>query len=161
MLKLRTAQSHDVPVILAFIRALATYEKLASEVVATEADLQRTLFEEPKRAEVILAEWQSEPAGFALFFHNYSTFLGKPGLYLEDLYVMPEHRGHGIGQALLAQLAALAVERDCARLDWSVLDWNAPAINFYERLGAKPQADWTTYRLTGAALQSLSLKAAD
>jgi GNAT superfamily N-acetyltransferase len=154
MLTIRHATPRDVPVILRFIRALAVYEKLESEVVATEADLQATLFGAPSRAEVILAEWHGLPAGFALFFHNYSTFLAKPGIYLEDLYVMDEHRGRGMGQALLAHLAKLAMDRNCARLDWSVLDWNA--IAFYERLGAKPQSDWTTYRLTGPALLSLA-----
>jgi GNAT superfamily N-acetyltransferase len=152
----RSATRDDVPLILTFIRELATYEKLDHEVVATEAGLAETLFGEVPRAEVLIAEQDGVPAGFALFFHNYSTFLGKPGIYLEDLFVRPEARHHGIGRALLARLAEIAVRRGCSRLEWAVLDWNGDAIGFYRKLGATPMDDWTTYRLAGEALAALS-----
>jgi GNAT superfamily N-acetyltransferase len=155
-LQLRDATPDDVPVILRFIRELADYERLAHEVVATEATLRKTLFGERPFAEVVLAENAGDLVGFALFFHNYSTFLSAPGLYLEDLYVQPRARGRGIGRALLRHLAGLACERGCGRFEWSVLDWNEPAIRFYERLGAKPQSDWTVYRVTGPALRELA-----
>ena len=145
----------DVPTILAFIKGLAEYERLASAVMATEAQLHATLFGHPRFAEVVIARIAGEAVGFALFFHNYSTFLAQPGIYLEDLFVLPAHRGAGVGRALLAYLARLAIERGCGRLEWCVLDWNAPAIAFYERLGARPLGDWTTYRLTGEALADL------
>lgn len=155
-LTIRPATGRDVSLILAFIRELAEYEKLSHEVVATEEGLHESLFGERPAAEVLLAHLGDEPAGFALFFHNFSTFLGQPGIYLEDLYVRPEHRGAGIGWALLAYLARLAKERDCGRLEWWVLDWNEPAIRFYRRLGASPMDDWTIYRLTGAALEEMA-----
>jgi GNAT superfamily N-acetyltransferase len=155
-LQIRAAIAADVPLILKLIRALAEYEKLAHEVVATEEDLRRTLFGERPGAEVRIAEWQGKPAGFALFFHNYSTFVGKPGLYLEDLFVLPESRGKGIGKALLVHLAQLAVERGCGRFEWSVLEWNQPAIDFYRSLGAREMSDWRTYRTDGPNLAKLA-----
>ncbi|HJQ97034.1 MAG TPA: GNAT family N-acetyltransferase [Candidatus Polarisedimenticolaceae bacterium] len=155
---IREATKHDVPLILTFIRELATYEKLAHEVTATEAGLEATLFGDRPYAEVVIAELDGAPAGFALFFHNYSTFLGKPGIYLEDLFVKPEARRHGVGRALLAHLAALAVERDCGRLEWAVLDWNRPAIAFYESLGAQAMSAWTVYRLSGETLRRASAR---
>jgi len=145
-----------VPVIAELIRGLARFEKLEHEVVMTEALLDVGLFGDRPYAEVVLAEDDGRPVGFALFFHNFSTFLGRPGLYLEDLFVLPEHRGSGIGRLLLAHLARLAVERGCGRLEWAVLDWNRDAIQFYERLGARPNSDWTVYRLTGEALTGLA-----
>ena len=153
---LRAARASDVPVILQFIQGLADYEKLSHACVATEAELTATLFGEHPFAEVLLAFWNEEPAGFALFFHNYSTFLAKPGIYLEDLFVDPAFRGKGMGKALLIALARLAVERGCGRLEWSVLDWNEPAIQFYKSLGAVPMDEWTGYRVTGDALTTLA-----
>jgi len=152
---IRTATADDVPVILAFIRELAEYERLSDAVVATEASLTTALFGQAPAAEVLIAELDGAPAGFALFFHNFSTFLSRRGLYLEDLYVRPAHRRLGIGRALFRRLAALAVERGCGRMEWSVLDWNESAQRFYEGLGAVPMDEWTTYRLTGAALEAL------
>ena len=154
--RLRFAIPEDVPVILSLIRGLAEYEKLAHEVVADEATLAATLFGERRVAEVVIADHDGAAGGFALFFHNYSTFLGRPGIYLEDLFVRPELRGRGIGETLLAFLAKLAVERDCGRLEWSVLDWNEPAIRFYQRLGARAMDEWTVYRVTGDALSALA-----
>ncbi|MEA2554169.1 MAG: hypothetical protein QOJ65_2345 [Fimbriimonadaceae bacterium] len=154
-LLLRDATEADVPLILQFIKDLAEYERLSDSVVATEDTLRATLFGAHPYAEVIIAEWQGEPAGFALFFHNYSTFLSKPGIFLEDLFVKPELRGHGIGKALLRRLASIATERGCGRLEWAVLDWNEPSIKFYQSLGAKPMDDWIIYRLTGDALHTL------
>jgi GNAT superfamily N-acetyltransferase len=157
---IRPATAADVPVILELIRGLAEYERLAHEAVATEDDLRRTLFGERPVAEVVLAELAAEApapaAGFALFFHNYSTFLGRPGIYLEDLFVRPELRGRGIGRRLLEHLARLAVERDCGRLEWSVLDWNEPAIRFYRSIGAGPMDGWTVQRVTGDGLAALA-----
>jgi len=153
---IRSAERGDVPLILKFIQGLAEYEKLAHECKATEAQLERTLFGARPVAEVLLAYRGNTPAGFALFFHNYSTFLARPGIYLEDLFVDPAHRGFGVGHALLSHLAALAVERECGRLEWSVLDWNADAIRFYERLGARAMDEWTIYRVTGDALLKLA-----
>lgn len=153
---LRDATTADVPVILEFIRALAQYERLEHEVVATEESLRRTLFGPHPYAEVVLACEGVRPLGFALFFHNYSTFKGAPGLYLEDLFVLPEARRRGIGRQLLTWLARTAVERGCARLEWAVLDWNAPAITFYQRLGAIPMDEWTVFRVTGQALTALA-----
>ena len=144
---LRPAIVEDVAVILGFIRELAEYEKLSDQCVATEVDLAKHLFGSHPKAEAILAEWDGTPVGFALFFHNFSTFLAKPGIYLEDLYVQPEMRGKGIGKALLMHLVRLAKLRDCGRVEWSVLDWNAPSIEFYKSLGAVAQDDWTIYRL--------------
>ena len=154
-MRLRAGEVADVPVIARLIRGLAAYEKLENEVVMTEELLSQHLFGERAYAETVLAEEDGEAAGFALFFHNFSTFLGRPGIYLEDLFVLPERRGKGIGKALLVHLARLAVERGCGRLEWSVLDWNRPAIGFYESLGARPNDEWTVYRLTGDALESL------
>jgi GNAT superfamily N-acetyltransferase len=155
-LVLREATETDVPLVLQFIRDLAEYEKLTHTVVATEDMVRNTLFGPRSYAEVIIAEWQGAPAGFALFFHNYSTFLAKPGLYLEDLFVNPELRGKGIGKALLRKLAQIAVERDCGRMEWAVLDWNEPSIQFYKSLGAVPMSDWIINRLTGDSLNALA-----
>lgn len=152
----RPATAADVPLILEFIRGLAEYERLPHQCVATEARLAATLFGPQPAAEVLLAFQGTEPAGFALFFHNYSTFLARPGIYLEDLFVRPEHRGRGIGRVLLRELARLAVARDCGRLEWSVLDWNRDAIGFYHRLGAVAMDEWTVFRLTGDALDDLA-----
>jgi GNAT superfamily N-acetyltransferase len=153
---LRPATAADVPQILAFIRGLAEYERLLHEVVATEDGLREALFGPRPYAEVVLAEDEGTPVGFALFFHTFSTFLGQPGIYLEDLFVIPEARGRGVGKALLAELARLAIERGCGRVEWAVLDWNAPAIGFYDSLGARPNEEWTVYRLTGAPLVALA-----
>lgn len=152
----RAATSDDVPLIRSLIEGLAEYERLRHECVATDDLLQAALFGPRPYAEVVIAEWAGEPAGFALFFHNFSTFLARPGIYLEDLYVRPEHRGHGIGRALLRHLAQQAVERGCGRLEWSVLDWNEDAIGFYKKLGARAQDEWTVYRVTGDALTQLA-----
>jgi GNAT superfamily N-acetyltransferase len=154
--QIRTATEEDVPVILQFIRKLADYEKLSHEVTATPELLREKLFGERRYAEVLIGVSQGRPVGFALFFHNFSTFLGKPGIYLEDLFVDVEHRGKGFGKALLSRLAALAVERDCGRLEWSVLDWNEPSIKFYRALGAMPMDEWIVYRVTGDALRALA-----
>ncbi len=153
---IKWAHEDDVPVILSFIRELAEYERLLHEVIATEDTLRESLFGPRRYAEVVLGVYDGHPVGFALFFHNYSTFLGKPGIYLEDLYVKPEMRGNGIGKALLAYVARIAVERDCGRLEWSVLDWNEPAINFYKSLGAVQMDEWTVHRVTGEALENLA-----
>ncbi len=147
------ATEADVPLILSFIKGLAEYERLADEVVATEESLRETLFGQQKRAEVLIAKHGGTPAGFALFFHNYSTFLGRPGIYLEDLFVLPEFRKKGIGKALFSYLARLAVERLCGRLEWAVLDWNKPAMGFYESMGAYCLDDWRIFRLTGETLK--------
>jgi GNAT superfamily N-acetyltransferase len=152
----RPATAGDCPTILAFIKQLAEYEKLAHEVVANEERLMKSLFGEHPSAEVIMGEYQNRPVGFALFFSNYSTFLAKPGIYLEDLFVQPDMRGKGFGKTLLAHLAKLAVERDCGRLEWSVLDWNQPAIDFYRSLNAQPMEGWTVNRLSGDALAVLA-----
>jgi GNAT superfamily N-acetyltransferase len=153
---IRVADESDIPLILQFIRDLAEYEKLAHLVVATEDILRTTLFGHPRFAEVLIGEVGGEPAGFALFFHNFSTFLGRPGIYLEDLFVKPEHRGRGFGKALLARLAAIAKSRDCGRLEWAVLTWNEPSIEFYKSLGARPLDEWKVFRLTGEALDALA-----
>ena len=153
--RVREASEGDVPLILSFIRKLAEYEKLSEEVVATEDGLRESLFGERRYAEVLIAEHDGAPAGFALFFPNFSTFLGSPGIYLEDLYVRPEFRGGGIGKQLLVRLAQLAVERGCGRLEWWVLDWNKPSIGFYKQLGAVAMDDWTVYRVSGDALRKL------
>jgi len=158
-LRIRNATPSDVSLILGFIRELAEYEKLAHEVVATEADLRQSLFGARPAAECLIAESGGKPAGFALFFHNFSTFLGKPGLYLEDLYVKPELRGQGVGRKLLAHLARLAVSRGCGRFEWAVLDWNEPAIRFYQGLGARMLQDWRVNRVTGDALVKLAAEA--
>ncbi len=153
---IRSATPTDVPTIAKLIRDLAEYERLAHAVVLHEADLHRHLFGEPRYAEVLLAEDAGAVVGFALFFHNYSTFRAKPGIYLEDLFVIPEARGKGYGKALLVALAKLAVARDCARVEWSVLNWNEPSIRFYKSLGAKPMDEWSVYRLTDEALRRLA-----
>jgi GNAT superfamily N-acetyltransferase len=158
---IRAAVPSDVPLILAFIRELAAYERLAHEVVATEEGLAATLFGSEPRAEVLIAEVDGAAAGFALFFHNYSTFLGQPGIFLEDLFVRPELRTRGVGRALLARLAALAKARGCGRLEWAVLDWNVDAIGFYRRIGATAMSDWTTYRVAGEALARLAVTGRD
>jgi GNAT superfamily N-acetyltransferase len=153
---IREATPDDLPIIRRMIHGLAEYERLAHQCEATEEKLRRTLFGEPRYAECLIASIGSEAVGFALFFHNYSTFAASPGLYLEDLFVLPEHRGLGVGRQLLRHLARLAVARDCARFEWAVLDWNEPAIGFYKSLGAQPLNDWTVFRVTGEALQQLS-----
>jgi len=154
--EIRSATEDDVPLILTLIKELAEYERLSHEVVATEEMLRDSLFGERRVAEALLGYLGDDPAGFALFFHNFSTFLGRPGIYLEDLYVRPEFRGAGVGRALLVHLAGLAKERSCGRLEWSVLDWNEPAIGFYRGIGASPVSGWTVYRLTGEALENLA-----
>ena len=153
---IRPATEQDIPTILGFIRALAKYEHLEHEVVATEDGLRQTLFGEHRYAEVVFACLDGEPQGFALFFHNYSTFLGKPGIYLEDLFVHPEARGRGLGKFLLTWLAQTAVNRNCGRLEWAVLDWNEPSIGFYRSLGAVLKKEWQIFRLTGEALIGLA-----
>ena len=154
--RIRPATIDDVSLILTLIRGLADYERLAHEAVVTEADIRESLFGERPAAEVLVAEVGNEAAGFALFFHNYSTFLGRRGLYLEDLFVFPAYRGQGIGLALMRRLARLAIERQCGRFEWWVLDWNESAIDFYQRLGARAMNDWTVYRLTGEPLARLA-----
>ncbi|NBW74466.1 MAG: GNAT family N-acetyltransferase [Sphingomonadaceae bacterium] len=154
-LSIRPATPADLPLIAQLIRDLAEYEKLAHEVRFDEAVLGQKLFGAHPYAEVVIGELDSVPQGFALFFHNFSTFEGRPGIYLEDLFVRPEARGSGLGKALLSHLAMLAVERDCARLEWSVLDWNDPAIGFYKKLGARLMDEWTVMRVDGTALQQL------
>jgi GNAT superfamily N-acetyltransferase len=155
-LEIRFANEDDAPLVLSFIKRLAEYERLSHEVVATEEVLRETLFGERRVAEVLLGYSDGEPAAFALFFHNFSTFLGKPGIYLEDLFVMPEHRGSGFGKEMLRYLARLAKERDCGRLEWWVLDWNEDAIRFYKSLGAVPMDEWTVFRVAGNSLDSLA-----
>lgn len=155
-ISIRPATPADVPTVAFLIRALSQYEKLEHEVALTEDRLRATMFGPHPYAEAVLAEDEGQPVGFALFFHNYSTFLAQPGLYLEDLYVLESHRGLGIGKALLAHLARIAVERNCGRLEWAVLDWNVDAIGFYEKLGARPNSEWTVYRLTGDSLNRLA-----
>ena len=155
-LSIRSATRADLALIARFIRDLADYERLAHEVRFEEAVLGERLFGPRPYAEVLIGEIDGTPQGFALFFHNFSTFEGKPGIYLEDLFVRPEARGSGLGKALLKRLAALAIERDCARLEWWVLDWNEPAINFYKSLDAKPMNEWTTFRVDGDALHRLA-----
>lgn len=152
---IRPATPNDIPLIAQLIRDLAEYEKLAGDVVFNESALKQHLFGPRPYAEVLIAEHEGAGVGFALFFHNFSTFLGQPGIYLEDLFVKPANRGQGHGKQLLAALARLAVERGCGRLEWAVLDWNKPAIGFYESLGARPNDEWTVFRLTGEALKSL------
>jgi len=155
----RPATEADVPLVLRFIRELAAYERLLDEIVATETRLRETLFGPRPAAEVVIAEEGGEAVGFALFFHNYSTFLAQPGIYLEDLYVRPEARGRGAGRALLRHLARLVRERGCGRLEWWVLDWNESAIRFYRSLGARAMDEWTVFRLAGPALDRLAEEA--
>ena len=154
-LRFRYAERKDVSLILKFIRELAAYEKMLDEVTADEAALEEWIFDR-KKAEVIFAMVDDKEIGFALFFYNFSTFLGKAGLYLEDLYVLPEDRGNGYGKALLKKLASIAVERKCGRLEWWCLNWNKPSIDFYLSLGAEPMSDWTVYRITGNTLRALA-----
>ena len=156
---IRPARPDDAETIAALIRELAVYEKLGSEAKATADDLARHLFGQRPSAEVLIAEVESHPVGFALFFATFSTFRGQPGLYLEDLFVRPEHRGRGIGKALLANLARIAIDRGCGRLEWSVLDWNAPSIAFYRSQGATPMDEWTVFRLADAELGELADRA--
>ncbi len=156
-LRIRQAERKDCAMILSFIKALAEYEHMIDEVVADEALLEEWIFDKQK-AEVIFAVVDGKEVGFALFFHNFSTFLGRAGIYLEDLFVLPEYRGNGYGKALLQRLAAITVERGCGRLEWSCLDWNQPSIDFYLSLGASRMEDWTTYRMTGEVLQNFAGK---
>ena len=155
MLVIRKAEPRDVPQILAFIRQLAEYEKELQAVVTTEEDLLRDGFGDPPRYFCLMADWGGAPAGFAFYFHTYSTWLGRWGIYLEDLFVLPQLRGKGIGRALLVELARIAVREKCGRMNWQVLDWNTPSIEFYRGLGAKMLTDWETFRLTGEALERL------
>jgi len=154
--EIKSATVDDVPLILEFIKLLADYEKLLHEVVATEEALRETLFGKHAHAEVVIGYLEEKPVSFAIFFHNFSTFLGRPGIYLEDLFVKPEARGLGIGQLMLVYLAKLAKERKCGRLEWWVLDWNETAIKFYKKLGAIPMDEWTVFRVTGEALDKLA-----
>lgn len=155
--KLRFADKKDIPLIIEFTRELAIYEKMLPEVVATEEVLSESLFER-KMAEVVIGEYKDQPVAFALFFHNFSTFLGRPGIYLEDLYVRPEMRGKGIGNLMLSFLAKLALQRNCGRLEWSCLDWNEQSIQFYKHVGAVPMDDWTVYRVHDERLEKLAMK---
>lgn len=155
-LHIREAAREDIPLLLSLIRELAEYEKLVSEVVVTEEILEESLFSQIPAAEALIGEYDGESIGFAIFFHNFSTFLGQRGLYLEDLYIKPEFRNRGFGREMLMHLAQIAVERNCGRFEWAVLDWNASAIGFYEKLGAQAMKDWTVFRVTGAALQELA-----
>ena len=154
--EIRSATESDVPVILELIRALATYERAPNDVIATEEGLAEVLFGKKPAAEVLLAFENETAVGFAIFFHNFSTWLGRPGLYLEDLFVKPEHRGKGYGRALLIHLAKIARDRNCGRFEWAVLDWNEPAIQFYRKLGAKPMGEWTVFRLTRDGIAKLA-----
>jgi GNAT superfamily N-acetyltransferase len=160
MLNIRSATPNDVPEILKLIRELAEYEKLAHLVVITADDIRRDGFPQRPFFQVLIAEWDGAPAGYALYFHNYSTFRGRPGLFLEDLFVRPQFRRKGIGKALLLQLAKVAVEKGCARFEWHVLDWNTPSIGFYTSLGAEVMKEWLTMRVTGEALVQLAAQAA-
>ena len=156
MPQIRDASSDDAALILHFVRELAIYEKAEHEVLATEDSIRETIFGPDSRVEALICEHEGEPIGFAVYFYNYSTWLGKYGLFLEDLYVTPEQRGIGAGKLLLQHLAKTAVDKDCGRFEWNVLDWNEPSIKFYEALGAKPQSEWIGYRLTGEALHKLA-----
>ena len=155
MMTIRPAEEKDCGIILEFIRGLAEYERMSDQVVATEELLREWIFEK-KKAEVLIACEGEKPVGFALFFHNFSTFLGRAGIYLEDLFVFPEYRGRGYGRALLKRLAQITVERGCGRLEWACLDWNKPSIDFYLSLGAVPMEEWTVYRLTGDTLNAMA-----
>jgi GNAT superfamily N-acetyltransferase len=154
-IRLRMAEPEDVPLILEFIRGLAEYEQLSDQVEVTGEGLRESVFRD-KRAEVVICEYQGKPGGFALFFHNFSTFLGRPGIYIEDLFVKPELRGKGLGKTLLRYIASLAVERNCGRLEWACLNWNEPSIAFYQSQGARPLSEWTTYRVVGEGLEKLA-----
>lgn len=153
---IQPATEKDIPLILSFIRQLAEYERLLDACVTTEAILRESLFGQRPYAEALIGYYKGQPVGFAVFFHNFSTFLGRPGLYLEDLFVVPEMRGHGFGKSILIHLAKKAAERGCCRMEWSVLEWNQPSIDFYKSLGAQPMTDWRTFRLTESALQQLA-----
>lgn len=155
-LMIRPATKSDVPIILAFIKMLADYERLSHEVLATEESLRETLFGRRRTAEVAIGYFKREAVGFVLFFHNYSTFLGRPGIYIEDLFIHESYRRRGFGQALLRYVARIAAERGCGRLEWSVLDWNQPAVEFYRKLGAIPMNEWTVFRITGSDLEKLA-----
>jgi len=155
-LEIRVATEDDIPLILSLIKELAEYERLSHEVVATEELLRDSLFAQRRVAEVLIGDYGGDPVGFALFFHSFSTFLGQPGIYLEDLYVKPKYRGMGFGKTLLTRVAKLAKERGCGRLEWSVLDWNDPAIGFYKDMGASPVSGWTVYRVAGETLDRLA-----
>lgn len=155
-LRIKAASERDVPLILSFIHKIAAYEKLSHEVTASEETLRESLFGPRPAAEVLLAYWDDTAAGYAVFFHNFSTFLGRPGVYLEDIFVEPVLRGNGIGKALLAAVAKEAQRRDCGRLEWAVLDWNKPAIDFYLSLGARPMEEWTIFRMTGEGIDRLA-----
>ena len=154
--QIRPATERDVPVIVSFIRQLADYERLSHEAVMTEDTIRQSLFGARPAAEVLLGYSEGEPVAFAVFFHNFSTFLGRPGLYLEDLFVVPEMRGRGFGRAMLVELARTARDRKCGRFEWAVLDWNESAIQFYKNLGAAPMSEWTIFRVTGDALKRLA-----
>lgn len=156
MIRIRTATAADVQLIFDFIVELAVYEKAAHEVVASIPQIRESLFGHDAKAHALICFMDDKPAGYAVYFYNYSTWLGKNGIYLEDVYVSPAHRGRGAGKALLRHIAKIAVEQNCGRFEWSVLDWNTPAIEFYEALGARPQSEWTIYRLTGDALKALA-----
>ena len=156
--QIRSAIESDVPVIFSFVKKLASYERLSHEVVATEELIRETLFGLRRTAEIAIGYLEAQPVGFVLFFHNYSTFLGKPGLYIEDLFVDEDYRRRGYGRALLLHVARLAKERGCGRLEWSVLNWNQPAIDFYKKLGASPMSEWTVFRITGESLNELAGK---
>jgi GNAT superfamily N-acetyltransferase len=156
---IRPAEPADAPTILALIRELAEFERLLHEVTATAEDLQRSLFEEPRRVEAVMVCEDGASIGFALFFHNFSTFLGKPGLYVEDIYIQPAYRGRGYGRAVMLHLARLAVERGCGRFEWAVLDWNQPARDFYRSLGAEEKCEWIIERVTGEVLTALARRA--
>jgi GNAT superfamily N-acetyltransferase len=151
---IRAAQESDTGLLLDFIRRLADYEKRLHEVTAKEEDIRSVVFDK-KIAEAIIAEFNGKPAGFAIFFHNFSTFLGKPGIYIEDLFVSPEFRGRGLGKSLFSYIAQLAVTRGCGRVEWTVLTWNEPAINFYKKIGAVPKNEWMLFKLSGSALENL------
>ena len=155
-IEIRQASSDDAALIIRFITDLAIYENAEDEVIATESDIKQSLFGNDSSTQAVICNIDDEPVGFAVYFFNYSTWLGKHGLYLEDLYVSPQHRGSGAGKALLKYLAKIAVSRNCGRFEWSVLDWNEPAIQFYKSIGAKPQDEWVAYRLTGKALEDLA-----
>ena len=157
-LQLRDATEADLGLVMRFIRALAEYEKLLHEVTATEAELRRFLFGEPRRAEALIAEWDGAPVGFAVWYYSFSTFNGLPSLYVEDVFVEPAQRGRGIGRAIFAHLAARALAKGCGRMEWSVLDWNAPSIAFYRSIGARPREGWTLQQLTGPALTALAAR---
>jgi GNAT superfamily N-acetyltransferase len=157
-LSLRDATAADLPLVLHFVRALADYEKLLHEVTATEEHFRRLLFAEPRRAEALVAEWEGRPVGFALWFYSVSTFDGAPKLYLEDVFVEPDQRGRGIGRAIFVELARRAIAAGCSRMEWSVLDWNAPSIAFYRSIGALPREGWTLQRLSGTALEALAAR---